>query len=515
LPAGRVGWACEAVTALASAAQADRLAQGGHMAEAERAYRAALAVDRTFAPAALGLAHLLLWQRRPGDAAEVLAPVAVLPNAQAQALDLHVRALVGAGRPEDALPFSRRAAAAGVAHARLGSAQLAAELGRFAEAEADFRAVLAADPRDERARRGLARAVFAGPRGMDGALAIADEGLAYGWTPSLAMFKASLLTEAFRPAEAYAVLREALARGPASAELHAAAAGAAAMSHRPEGALAHAEAAGRLAPDHLEIAVLLAETCLCAGQAARAAAILEPLRRLTPFDPKLIALCATAMRLLGQEGYGALYDYERMVRTYTLEPPQGWSSLGGFLADLAGRLNALHDSRGATLDQSVRGGAQAKVHLAPAGDAVLEGLFAALEAPIAAYVAQLGRGGDPLGDPLRARSTGAFAIGGAWSVRLRPGEGRHVNHIHREGWLSSAFYVDLPAAMGEAAGEDGWIQFGEPNLPTVPSLPAEHKVRPQAGGLVLFPSYMWHGTLPFGGAEPRLTFAFDVIPIAK
>ena len=504
------------MTALALSAQADRLAESGRMAEAQQAYRAALALDRTFAPAALGLAHLLLWSKRPAEAAEALAPLAALASAPAQALDLHVRALVGAGRPEDALPFSRRAAAAGAPHARLGSAQLAAELGRFAEAEADFRAVLARDPADERARRGLARAIFAGPLGMDGALATVDEGLARGWTPNLAMFKASLLNQAFRPAEAYAVLRDALERGPGGAELHAAAAGAAALNHRPAEALTHAEAARSLAPDHPEIAILLAEACLCAGQPERAAAILEPLRRQSPFDPKLIALCATAMRLLGQdEAYGALYDYGRLVRTYTLEPPKGWYSLEGFLSDLAGRLNALHDGAGATLDQSVRGGTQTTVKLANVADPVLEALLQALEAPIARYVAKLGRSADAYGEPLMARSTGAFAIGGAWSVRLAPGEGRHVNHIHREGWLSSAFYVALPGAMSDDTGEDGWIQFGAPNLPTVPALPAEHRVRPEPGLLVLFPSYMWHGTTPFGGTERRLTFAFDVIPIAK
>ena len=247
-----------------------------------------------------------------------------------------------------------------------------------------------------------------------------------------------------------------------------------------------------------------------------AAAILEPLRRQSPFDPKLIALCATAMRLLGQDhSYRALHDYGRMVRSYALEPPQGWSSLGGFLGDLAARLNTLHDAGGATLDQSVRGGTQTTVKLAHVADPVLEALLQSLQAPIAGYVADLGRGGDALADPLRARSTGAFAIGGAWSVRLAPGEGRHVNHIHREGWLSSAFYVALPDAVADSADKAGWLQFGAPNLPTVPPLSAEHRVRPEPGRLVLFPSYMWHGTTPFGGTERRLTFAFDVIPIAK
>ena len=49
---------------------------------------------------------------------------------------------------------------------------------------------------------------------------------------------------------------------------------------------------------------------------------------------------------------------------------------------------------------------------------------------------------------------------------------------------------------------------------TSPQLAAEFSVRPEVGQLVLFPSYFWHGTLPFHSAQPRLTVAFDVVPTA-
>jgi hypothetical protein len=43
-------------------------------------------------------------------------------------------------------------------------------------------------------------------------------------------------------------------------------------------------------------------------------------------------------------------------------------------------------------------------------------------------------------------------------------------------------------------------------------LPPEHFVEPRAGMLVLFPSYFWHGTVPFHEGGGRLTAAIDVIP---
>ncbi len=30
--------------------------------------------------------------------------------------------------------------------------------------------------------------------------------------------------------------------------------------------------------------------------------------------------------------------------------------------------------------------------------------------------------------------------------------------------------------------------------------------------IAIFPSYMWHGTIPFDTAETRTTIAFDIVP---
>jgi hypothetical protein len=66
--------------------------------------------------------------------------------------------------------------------------------------------------------------------------------------------------------------------------------------------------------------------------------------------------------------------------------------------------------------------------------------------------------------------------------------------------------------MRGADRADGCLTFGEPGILTTPSLASDYRVRPQVGMLVLFPSYVWHGTLPFQGEQPRLTVAFDVVP---
>jgi hypothetical protein len=56
----------------------------------------------------------------------------------------------------------------------------------------------------------------------------------------------------------------------------------------------------------------------------------------------------------------------------------------------------------------------------------------------------------------------------------------------------------------------GWIKFGEPGVEM--GLGPRRVLQPVPGRLVLFPSYMWHGTIPFQGASPRTTIAFDAVP---
>jgi hypothetical protein len=86
-----------------------------------------------------------------------------------------------------------------------------------------------------------------------------------------------------------------------------------------------------------------------------------------------------------------------------------------------------------------------------------------------------------------------------------------VDHVHPAGWLSTACYIDLPGAVS-GEGRQGWLKFGQPGTPTRPPLEAERFVKPEPGMLVLFPSYMWHGTVPFSSGERRLTIAFDLVP---
>lgn len=179
------------------------------------------------------------------------------------------------------------------------------------------------------------------------------------------------------------------------------------------------------------------------------------------------------------------------------------------LQALANLLRGLHRSSGPPLGQSPRGGTQTPGPLLKRAEPEIRLLRTRLRLAVRRYVRAL-PAADPQ-HPFLARSRRAFRFEGAWSIRLRPG-GQHVSHIHSHGWISSAFYVDLPGGMAHSSDRQGWLQFGVPPLPEC-GMAAEplKMVAPQRARLALFPSVFWHATRPFEEGE-RLTVAFDVVP---
>jgi NAD(P)-dependent dehydrogenase (short-subunit alcohol dehydrogenase family) len=112
---------------------------------------------------------------------------------------------------------------------------------------------------------------------------------------------------------------------------------------------------------------------------------------------------------------------------------------------------------------------------------------------------------------LLSRKSAGFRFSASWSCRLKR-EGFHTNHVNPKGWISSCYYVSLPDVVKQNAGQQGWIKFGESNLRLGEQERIARTVQPEEGLLVLFPSYMFHGTVPFESQQARTTIAFDVVP---
>lgn len=178
----------------------------------------------------------------------------------------------------------------------------------------------------------------------------------------------------------------------------------------------------------------------------------------------------------------------------------------GELTDVAALLRRLHTAQAHFPAQSVRGGTQTDQPLFFRPEPEIAMVKGRILDAVRTYVDALPA--PVLGHPLLGTARGKLLFEGSWSVRLKPG-GFHVTHSHTRGWISSACYVALPDAAALGPAPAGWLQLGAPPPELRLDLAPYMQVEPRPGRLVLFPSTMWHGTVPFADGE-RLSIACDI-----
>lgn len=99
----------------------------------------------------------------------------------------------------------------------------------------------------------------------------------------------------------------------------------------------------------------------------------------------------------------------------------------------------------------------------------------------------------------------------SWFVKMRQG-GHLDSHIHEIGWISGAVYLAMPS--DKKSPEEGAFEYGTHG----DSYPQKHSsfpvgsVIPNVGEIVLFPSSLFHRTIPFTSNEERICIAFDLKP---
>jgi len=510
--------------------------------DAADAYHHALSIDASFRPARLGLARLLnkvgkadearqeaklligqniadasAWnilgtserlQGRGEDAEAAFRKAIELDPNYAVARHNLGALLAQESRSEEALLELEQAASAGISGSEIDVNRASAlmALNRFDDAETILSSTIRSLPNMTNAHTLLARLRF-----MRGNEQFADEYAAavkkYPDDVLLLIGYSRVLRGAGLFDEATETVRSALVDKAGSSVVQAELAAIYQDTGQFDLALKHAQAAMDAEPGATGVDDILIDALTCLGRADEAWPIVQAARHRNPLNQWYVAMEASVARLLGYPQYAELYDYEAFVKPFSLPVPDGWSSIDAFHRDLIPALMEQHLFKSEPLDQSLRHGSQTPRGLIGHPSPAIQAFLRAIREPIAEYREAIGFDPD---HPLRSRNKGDIKLAGCWSVRLQRG-GYHVNHVHSEGWISSAYYVEVPPEVSDSTVRNGWIKFGEPRF-AVPGATAEKFVQPSVGRLVLFPSYMWHGTTPISGDQPRMTIAFDVVP---
>ena len=453
---------------------AERL--GGDLAAAEAAYRVALACGSGGVAAARALGGLLGDTGRLNEAVEVYRAVL---DAQPELPDIWFDL-------SDALN-------------RLGEVQ---------EAEVALRQFIALRPEDVAGHANLATLMLKCAR-IDAAVEASRQGLAVA--PNSAELHFGLGRALRRRGdypEAADAFRRALARDPSLAGAHSGLI----RVLRLAGDLEQALAAGRTAaaapgmPALVDAELGLALVAL--GRVEDALAAFEAGVDKEPQNAICLAEMGWLLRALGRDAEaGRLLDFERLATRRAVAEVPGYHSVERFNRDLAAYILARPDLVSDLPETATQIGAQTSTLFSDEA-ALPQALKSLIETACRDYMAE---SRDAAGLPYFAAPPTDWWLNSN-AVVLRS-SGYQDAHMHPAGYVSGVYYVQVPEEISAGEGPAGCLYFTDKDRPPAEAEAHMHRViRPRAGTLLLFPSYFWHGVVPFEGTQQRICVAFDVIP---
>lgn len=257
-----------------------------------------------------------------------------------------------------------------------------------------------------------------------------------------------------------------------------------------------------------------AALCRCylqEGRWSESAALCDQLLLEEPYHAGLISMRDIARHELGEDTIDAAALRARFS-THFPGPARGYDSMDKLNRELVEHIQARGDLVENPYDKTTRGGAQSG-DLMASPDGCFQALREAIKGVVQSFLLTCSRGHR---DDYWTRPVAGLGLT-LWGTILGAG-GHQEPHIHHTAWLSGVYYARLPDSIRpDDPSQGGWIEFGRPpaRYPCKADYPLEC-VCPREGMLVLFPSYLFHRTVPLQddeGGESRVSFAFDVIAL--
>ncbi|MGI9335522.1 MAG: putative 2OG-Fe(II) oxygenase, partial [Gammaproteobacteria bacterium] len=271
-----------------------------------------------------------------------------------------------------------------------------------------------------------------------------------------------------------------------------------------------------LAPDSLGAQLVLTRGLLSAGNAEEALTVLEGAQVRAPDNRNAFADKAIALAALGRtEEARAIADLDALLEVGMLPAPEGFERIEDFNAALY-----RHVRSHPTLNLQAH---SPGCHHGHTSDELLvepKGPLAVLERQLyaAAETYRQDRAGSV--HPYPAMLPQEWTLS-AWTTTLDRQGSQHA-HIHATAHLSGVYYLSLPDSVADDASQAGWIEFGRaPDQYQPKDEVRSHEqgrvqhqgeirtVKPVPGLLLLFPSYLYHRTIPSDSDQPRITIGFD------
>ena len=275
---------------------------------------------------------------------------------------------------------------------------------------------------------------------------------------------------------------------------------------RAEAAIPALRTAVSRAPDFVDARAGLAEALIGTGAPLDAIAECDTHLDAFGYNSGVIACKAIALSETG-DADGARYflDLDRFLAAGMIAAPNGYADLAAFRTAIEAEARAHPSLAFEPPAVATKSGFQT-TNLFEDPTPAVAALQNVVNHAVGEYIDALP---DDPSHPFIANAPKRWSLNG-WTVILQS-QGHQRAHIHPSGWLSGVFYVKVPASIGTES-HDGWIEFGRPPDTIQFQRAMETRlIEPREGAMLLFPSYLYHRTIPFADDAERISFAFDIV----
>ena len=316
------------------------------------------------------------------------------------------------------------------------------------------------------------------------------------------------LTSAGKPKRAIKSLQQALKLEPDYADAHYNLANALRQIEKTDASIEHYTQTLRINPNHSAAATNLASAHLELGQPKEAYEASVQAQTIEPGNRDALAFTAIAATENGDKKTAAnILNPDLLVRPKQFDIRPGYDTLSAFNAALVDHVLAHPTLAKEPHNKATRNGQQTD-NLALGDRGPVAELQAMIGEALDEYLEAINTNKDHPYPPLIPNLTKIDI----WGTVLGS-QGHQAAHMHRAAWVSGVYYAKLPDVMHQCEdGNDGWIEFCRP--PDGFPCTQEHDVKiiqPQEGTMVLFPSYIYHRTIPFESTDKRISIAFDLL----
>jgi hypothetical protein len=269
-------------------------------------------------------------------------------------------------------------------------------------------------------------------------------------------------------------------------------------------------AALQRAPGDLSLLNLAAGVALRRGRPDEARKLTEAALNVAPGDQRALAHLAIALTQLGiDRAVARLLDFDRLLKVTTIPTPGGFASADAFNAAITQSLVNRPDLSFRHTARTMVGGARLEDTFVM-DDAVATPLRQMFVGAATDYATGLAVDSQ---HPVMRNKPAAFTIA-SWA-NIMESAAFELPHMHEGAWISGVYYPEV--SIADAGPEDGGaIEFGGHDFgDALDLIGPTRRIMPAPGTLVMFPSYLYHRTIPFEGSGRRISIAFDIKPVAS